>query len=298
MSDGRRSHTSSRIGTPAVTPDFQITWREIEPALHASIRRWGIDAHAAADLTQDVAERAWRHSVEFTDAGDLLRWCRVVARNLIVDRYRRSGREVLATADAGTSESAEDVAVSQLEVERLVAAFSRLPASEQQAILSRSALPDTSAERVRRHRARARFARAIAAASAVAAWLGAATRRWRTPAVVAAAPSLVLVVALSGAIPFGDDAPGPDVPIVRDQAPPRAAATVVAPTRAAGAGARARAIHAPAAAPRAVPLPERHIVVPLPSGDAQSVRTYHDPAPRRAFCIQDQPVVGTFCTPF
>ena len=296
VSGRRRSHEVSRSGGRVVTPDFQATWREIEPVLRATIRRWGIDPHAAADLSQDVAERAWRRSIEFTDSGDLLRWCRVVARNLIVDRYRRSGREILSAADAVCTESAEDVVVSRLEVERLVAAFSRLPASEQQAIVGRTDLPATSAERVRRHRARERFARAIAAASAIAAWIAAAARRWRAPAAAAAVvPTLIVALALSGVLPFNhttDDAPPPADGGV---AAARLADAVADPSGGAlGQVAPRGTSQQPAAA---LPLPARRVDVPLPNGGTETVRTYHVPVDEPTLCLFDQPLVGTICTP-
>ncbi|MEA3056632.1 MAG: Sigma-70 region 2, partial [Actinomycetota bacterium] len=279
VSSGRRSHQVSRTSEPRVTPDFQATWREIEPVLQAAIRRWGIDAHAAADLAQDVAERAWRRGVGFDDAGDLLRWCRVVARNLIVDRYRRSGREVLSAADTGCSESAEDVVVSRLEVEQLVAAFSRLQASEQQAIMGRTSSPATPAERVRRHRARERFARAIAAASAVAGWLG--VRRWRAPAAaIAVTPSLIFVIALSGANPFGSSGSRP----LSSQGVHRAAsaATRVVDAQREHDVPRRPTPRGAVVGPRV--LPERRVDVPLPTGERQSVRTYHVPADEPTVC--------------
>jgi DNA-directed RNA polymerase specialized sigma24 family protein len=297
VSGGRRSHPVSRSSTAGVTPDFQTTWREIEPALRGDIRRWGIDAHAAADLAQDVAERAWRRSVEFADAGDLLRRCRVVGRNLIVDRYRRSGHEVLSAADAGSSESAEDVVVSRLEVERLVAAFSRLPASEQQAIVGHTESPATSAERVRRHRARERFARAIAAASAIAAWLGAAIRRLRAPAAaVAVTPALIVFIALFGLSPFGRESERAEL---KDGSESTAlhVATSSVPRSGDDHGPRAARPRAPKGDASGVPLPERSLKVPLPAGETTTVRTYHVPADEPTVCLAS-PLIGRTCTPF
>ena len=50
------------------------------------------DAHAAEDVFQEVLMRALRMRESFSDAGGVLAWARVSARNLGIDHVRRAGR--------------------------------------------------------------------------------------------------------------------------------------------------------------------------------------------------------------
>ena len=50
------------------------------------------DGHLAEDVFQEVLLRALRMRESFSDAGGVLAWARVSARNLGIDHVRRSGR--------------------------------------------------------------------------------------------------------------------------------------------------------------------------------------------------------------
>ncbi|MGB8165916.1 MAG: sigma-70 family RNA polymerase sigma factor [Chthoniobacteraceae bacterium] len=50
------------------------------------------DAHSADDVFQEVLLRALRMRESFSDAGGVLAWARVTARNLGIDQVRRAGR--------------------------------------------------------------------------------------------------------------------------------------------------------------------------------------------------------------
>ena len=50
------------------------------------------DAHLAEDVFQEVLLRALRMRGSFSDAGGVLAWARVTARNLGIDQVRRAGR--------------------------------------------------------------------------------------------------------------------------------------------------------------------------------------------------------------
>jgi RNA polymerase sigma-70 factor (ECF subfamily) len=50
------------------------------------------DAHLAEDVFQEVLLRALRMRESFSDAGGVLAWARVSARNLGIDQVRRAGR--------------------------------------------------------------------------------------------------------------------------------------------------------------------------------------------------------------
>ena len=59
------------------------------------------DHHGAADVTQEVFLRAWRHAEVFTQGPGYTRaWLLTVARNLIVDRHRARGARAPEVSDA------------------------------------------------------------------------------------------------------------------------------------------------------------------------------------------------------
>jgi RNA polymerase sigma-70 factor, ECF subfamily len=61
-------------------------------------RGW-VDRHTAADITQEVFLRAWRHAEVFTEGPGYVRaWLMTVTRNLVVDQIRaRASRPPEAT---------------------------------------------------------------------------------------------------------------------------------------------------------------------------------------------------------
>lgn len=282
-----------RTSGPSVTPEFETAWIAVQPRLEAALRRWGADADTAADVGQDVAERAWRSGVLFDSPDDLLRWSYTVGRNLLTDQRRRRARQPEPLA-AWATPSAEDEAISTLEVRRLVASFGALSDRDRRAILPSSAALD-GAERVRRHRARARFAKLIAAFAAVPH----GSLRWvRQPVAVAVvAPVTIAALAVWMRPPHE----------VRE----RGRGTVVSMVPRGGWAKPPSGVRAPALAtdgqatpsrdaappPPNLPWPRQRIDVPVPTGERPALRTDEKAGHRPVFCMRNGPVVGTWCTP-
>ena len=112
---------------------FAVMFREQQPGLHAYLLG-RTDPAQAADLTQEVFLRAWRHLPELLarTAGGQRAWLFTVARNLAVDAGRRAQTRndalasMTALAPAG-HRSAGDEAQAVDDLSRVSAAIGRLP---------------------------------------------------------------------------------------------------------------------------------------------------------------------------
>lgn len=78
----------NRVSTEAV-------WTHLGEDLQRFIRRRVADDHVADDLLQETFVRIHRNIGQLTDADRLSGWVYRIARNVIHDEYRRSGRDVL-----------------------------------------------------------------------------------------------------------------------------------------------------------------------------------------------------------
>ena len=105
------------------------------------------DHHGAADVTQEVFLRAWRHAEVFTQGPGYTRaWLLTVARNLIVDRHRARGARAPEVSDAalrtGSGPAAPDhadwVAASVTVAHRLDTVVPGSPRSAARGVLERA----------------------------------------------------------------------------------------------------------------------------------------------------------------
>jgi RNA polymerase sigma-70 factor, ECF subfamily len=118
----------------AAGEQFAVMFREQQPGLHAYLLGRTADPAHAADLTQEVFLRAWRHLPELLErnADGRRAWLFTVARNLAVDagRRARTQADVLASvamlAPAG-QRSAGDELQAVDDLSRVTAAIGRLP---------------------------------------------------------------------------------------------------------------------------------------------------------------------------
>lgn len=79
------------------------------PFLHAFLlKRNNGDVHLAEDILQETFLRAWKTPRLARDLEHARPWLVTVARNIIIDRYRRSNRRPVETADVDLSEMTHD----------------------------------------------------------------------------------------------------------------------------------------------------------------------------------------------
>jgi RNA polymerase sigma-70 factor (ECF subfamily) len=89
--------------------DPVVAWRELRGPLAGFIARRVADPQDAEDVLQDVMLRIHRHSHELESAERVSAWVHRIARNAIVDHYRRrAARPELPAGAAGELEERED----------------------------------------------------------------------------------------------------------------------------------------------------------------------------------------------
>lgn len=96
------------------------------------------DASAAEELVQDVLLRAWRHGHRLERAEDLGPWLFTVARNLVIDRQRRTrSRPPPAGAhdDTGSPAATDDIIDQFGDKEGMLDALRQLPETHRSVIL-------------------------------------------------------------------------------------------------------------------------------------------------------------------
>lgn len=142
-------------------PDVEVAWSQARPVLVGFVMRRGLSREDAEDVAQEVGFRLVRERIAFRDVDDLLRWCQVVARRIVIDEVRRAARrrsvplegEHLAVVDV-----AEGVHTT-LELRATLQALGRLSPGERDslvAVVNEAAAPATRPEQLRQASARAR----------------------------------------------------------------------------------------------------------------------------------------------
>ncbi len=76
--------------TAAPAMDAEAIWRDLHGPLLAFIGRRVSDPDTAEDILQDIMLRIHRHSSERTQPESITAWLYGVARNAIIDHYRRA----------------------------------------------------------------------------------------------------------------------------------------------------------------------------------------------------------------
>ena len=117
--------TSARTAEPSAADDrlSDQTWREVIAQLRAFVRRRIADPDRADDLVGEILLRIHRNLGTVDDRERLLHWVFRVARNAVIDEYRRAGRDreqpVASPAEgpddgAGPGDEDPDAAVAEL----------------------------------------------------------------------------------------------------------------------------------------------------------------------------------------
>ena len=131
----------SERAAPSDTVDFEALYAEHRVAIYRYLRAWGVSDDAAADLTAETFERAFRSRARHRPGeGSVRTWLLRIARNLAIDaaRRRESARRGLRFWPRG--EVAPDPAelVLRNESDRVLARrVAALPAAQREAIVLR-----------------------------------------------------------------------------------------------------------------------------------------------------------------
>ena len=71
-------------------PDAEAAWRDVRGPLLSFIARRVSDRDSAEDILQEVMLRIHRHAGELSDVSAVGGWIHEIARNAIIDHYRRA----------------------------------------------------------------------------------------------------------------------------------------------------------------------------------------------------------------
>jgi RNA polymerase sigma-70 factor (ECF subfamily) len=71
-------------------PDVEAVWRDLHARLLSFIARRVSDRDSAEDILQEVMLRVHRHAAELNDVSAIPAWMHEIARNAIIDHYRRA----------------------------------------------------------------------------------------------------------------------------------------------------------------------------------------------------------------
>lgn len=121
-------------------PDVERLYRTYFPVIREKCRRALNDAAEAQDVAQETFARLWHERGRLANAEGIVSWIYRTSTRLVIDRYRRSTREIASDVDeelvaAAGGSSPERQLHSRQVLERLAA---RVPAAELEvALLSR-----------------------------------------------------------------------------------------------------------------------------------------------------------------
>ena len=80
----------SREDDPAAT---ERIWREFGGRLRAFVQRRIVDPHRADDVVSEILLRIHTHLHQLDDRENITSWVFRIARNAVIDEYRRAGRD-------------------------------------------------------------------------------------------------------------------------------------------------------------------------------------------------------------
>jgi RNA polymerase sigma-70 factor (ECF subfamily) len=105
--------------------------------LHFLLKRTNGDVHLAEDIMQDTFFRAWRTPRLAHDSRHVRPWLVTVARNLIIDRYRKHSRRPLEVGEVDLSQVAQDGRTDERLVTTLTLAdaMAKLPKNRQEVVV-------------------------------------------------------------------------------------------------------------------------------------------------------------------
>jgi RNA polymerase sigma-70 factor (ECF subfamily) len=92
--------------------DGTVNWHDVITRLTQWVRQRVGDPTEADDLVQDILERLVRHGERLVTVGNPLGWMHRIARNALIDHYRRP-RQHVAVPEAPPTETADTIEASR-----------------------------------------------------------------------------------------------------------------------------------------------------------------------------------------
>jgi RNA polymerase sigma-70 factor (ECF subfamily) len=86
------SADAAKTSPAAMVQPAELIWREMLPQLRTFVRRRIADPHRADDLVSEIVLRIHQNLASLDDQDRLPNWMFRIARNAIIDEYRRAGR--------------------------------------------------------------------------------------------------------------------------------------------------------------------------------------------------------------
>lgn len=109
-------------------------WRDLYDYVYGYLRRQNIPHADAEDLAQDVLVSAFMH-MDAVAEGKLHAWLRTVARNKLIDRFRRGAIRPVPIAEipdaADPSPAPDEIAIASADRQVVLDAMSQLPERDQ-----------------------------------------------------------------------------------------------------------------------------------------------------------------------
>jgi RNA polymerase sigma-70 factor (ECF subfamily) len=116
---------------------FAEIYDELAPRLYGFLLRHTRDRARAEDVVQQTMLQIHRARGRFIPGAEVVPWAFAIARRLLIDQHRRSGREVLSADDenvgdllASLDAGADEVAIAKEAAARLSAELERLPENQ------------------------------------------------------------------------------------------------------------------------------------------------------------------------
>jgi len=114
----------AKIATERSEPAFDILFRYFAPRIKSYCLRLGADDAAAEEITQEAMVSLWRNAAQFNPSkASPSTWIFTIARNLSIDRFRKSRRPEFDPNDPALvpdHQETPDRLVEQIEIEQSV----------------------------------------------------------------------------------------------------------------------------------------------------------------------------------
>ncbi len=124
--------SSSPTGPQSGREDFHDLFVEFFPRLRSFFKSCGFQPADAEDLSQTTLWNVYKSMEQFRGGGGLAPWIYSIARNVARDEWRRRGRsgemEPIEETLPAEGPSAADRATDRQDLQRTIAAMSKLPA--------------------------------------------------------------------------------------------------------------------------------------------------------------------------
>ncbi len=117
---------------------FAVVYDKLAPRLFGYLLRQTRDRARAEDIVQQTMLRIHKARGRFLPGADVIPWAFAIARRLLLDSYRRGGREVLAASNEAEESDllialdagADEVAIAKETAAKIQSELARLPENQ------------------------------------------------------------------------------------------------------------------------------------------------------------------------